>query len=83
MSLLSCSKIGQVCEKTTICGNSVDVCSNGVQTYYEVNGKKYNCDGTDCTNAANRLVNDLCDKGISSDESYYQLIDVAEIQNNK
>jgi len=41
------------------CGNEWTACCNTVQCYYTYKGKKYNCDGTDCDDAAVKLADDL------------------------
>lgn len=47
------------------CGNEWQACCSSVQCYYTYKGKKYNCDGTDCEDAALKLVGDIdCTAGI-------------------
>lgn len=48
-----------VCSDTeTGCGFTFETCSNGVKTWYTYRGTTYNCDGTDCIDAAEALVDD-------------------------
>lgn len=42
------------------CGGTFDTCCSSTQCYYEFNGKRYNCDGLDCTAAATELAEDAC-----------------------
>jgi hypothetical protein len=56
----------EVCETTNIGGESVKACCTTSNCYYEWNGKKYHCDGVDCNDAAERLVNDILGGGKSS-----------------
>jgi len=41
------------------CGNEWETCCSSVQCYYTYKGKKYNCDGDDCTAAAEKLAADI------------------------
>ncbi len=45
--------------ETSACG-SFTACCTALQCYYLYDGKKYECDGTDCTDAATELANDMC-----------------------
>jgi hypothetical protein len=56
----------EVCETTNIGGESIKACCTSSKCYYEWNGKKYHCDGTNCNDAAERLVNDILGGGKSS-----------------
>lgn len=61
----SCDKssdVGYECESITIQGETIKVCCDEDDCYYEWNGKKYYCDGHDCEDAAKRLVNDILGK---------------------
>lgn len=51
------------CETVSIHGESIKVCCSADNCYYEWNGKRYNCDGTDCNDAAQRLANDILSGG--------------------
>lgn len=42
----------------TGCGYSFETCSTGIKTWYTYRGTQYNCDGTDCDQAAQDLVDD-------------------------
>ena len=50
------------------CG-SFQACCTATQCHYVYNGQNYNCDGTDCTDAANELVADMCGTYKSASES--------------
>ncbi|OYT15488.1 MAG: hypothetical protein B7C24_12770 [Bacteroidetes bacterium 4572_77] len=52
---------GYECISMDICGHEVNVCSNGSKSYYEYNGRKWECNGTNCSSAAEKLVDALCD----------------------
>ncbi len=41
------------------CGNKWEACCSAVQCYYSYMGKKYNCDGLECDDAATDLANDI------------------------
>jgi len=51
----------EVCEPFDACGKTAQACCTDDDCHYEYNGKDYNCNGTECTNAAKLLVNDMCD----------------------
>ena len=55
------------CDNTTINGETVKACCNDENCYYEWNGKKYYCNGYDCDDAAQRLVNDIYGKSLPID----------------
>ena len=58
---------GYTCIKTpTGCG-MVNSCSDGTSSYYDWNGTKYWCDGTDCDAAAEEVVADMCAKSSTSE----------------
>jgi hypothetical protein len=65
----------EVCETNIIGGESIKVCCTPTNCYYEWNGKKYHCDGLDCDDAAERLVNDMLGGGKSS------IVDKDELKN--
>jgi hypothetical protein len=48
------------CSATTICSESVDTCCNESSCYYEYSGTRVNCNGTDCSAAANRVAASVC-----------------------
>jgi len=82
VSVSSCEKIaGYECVTSTICNTSVKTCSNGVQSYYKANGKKYKCDGLDCDDAAQKLVDDFCDyKCSDKNEKVEYLIEISKLK---
>ena len=51
------------------CGEFTACCSSD-QCHYEWNGRTYDCDGTNCNQAARELANDMCGKssGAMSEE---------------
>ena len=55
------------CETLKIIGETIEVCCNDDNCYYEWNGKKYYCDGHDCDDAAARLVDDILGKSVPID----------------
>lgn len=60
ISLTSCSDDDEyVCADETILGETFSACCTEDDCYYEYNGKRYNCDGTDCTAAAEQLAADI------------------------
>jgi hypothetical protein len=44
---------------STACG-SVKACCSPFDCYYSYNNKKYECDGTDCSSAAQEVAADMC-----------------------
>jgi len=58
---------GATCETVTLSnGESVKACCTSSNCYYEWNGKKYQCDGYACNDAADRLVKDMNAAGKSA-----------------
>ena len=56
---------GYTCIKTpTGCGQ-VWSCSDGTSSYYDWDGTKYWCEGTDCNAAAEEVIDDMCGKSQS------------------
>ena len=46
---------------TDLCANEdIETCCTDTKCHYLYNGKKYYCDGTDCTAAAEQVVADAC-----------------------
>ncbi len=82
VTINGCEKLGHYeCVTTTTCNTSVKTCSNGIQTYYEANGKRYDCNGTDCNDAAEDLVDDICDfKCSDKNEKVEYLITISKLQ---
>jgi hypothetical protein len=76
----------EVCETTNVGGESVKACCTSSNCYYEWNGKKYHCDGVDCNDAAERLVDDILgggkstslDKDLLKNEILLLLTDISE-----
>lgn len=46
---------------SSVCGTFTACCSS-TQCYYKWNGNRYDCDGTNCNDAALELANDMCAK---------------------
>ena len=46
------------------CGGEYTACCTRTSCYYLYNGVKYPCEGTDCTEAAIELADDLCAKDL-------------------
>jgi hypothetical protein len=67
------------------CGDKWEACCNTVQCYYSYKGKKYNCNGTDCGDAALKLIGDIdCTAGINLNtltkgNSVCELLEVVEM----
>jgi hypothetical protein len=59
------SESDYICDTITISGESIDVCCNTIDCYYDWDGKKYYCNGQDCNDAAARLVDDILGGGKS------------------
>jgi hypothetical protein len=74
----SCGKdsdVGYECETITLQGETIKVCCDEDDCYYEWNGKKYYCDGHDCEDAAKRLADDILGNSPSADkDDRYELI---------
>ena len=67
ITVLGCSDDEYECEDfTTVCGTARACCTSD-DCYYEWNGETYECDGTDCSAAADRLARDMCGKSADSD----------------
>ncbi|MDA3930069.1 MAG: hypothetical protein PF541_14055 [Prolixibacteraceae bacterium] len=63
--LISCKGMFEdeyVCESNDFGYGTFQACCNSTDCYYEYNGKKYWCDGTDCDEAAEDLVDDMMNK---------------------
>lgn len=71
VSIISCKddddEGSYTCETSSVVGVTFKACCNASRCYYEYNGKKYWCDGQDCTDAANDLANDIV-YGINASE---------------
>ncbi len=61
------------CETETMEGFTFKACCKTDQCYYEWQGKRYWCNGTDCGDAATGLVNDWFGKKKSSSMSFEQM----------
>jgi hypothetical protein len=60
--LISCKGLFEdeyVCQSDDYGYGTFQACCNGTDCYYEYNGKKYWCDGSDCSDAAEDLVDDM------------------------
>ena len=60
--LFSCedrNPLEQCLTETSACG-SFTACCTVRYCYYLYDGKRYDCDGLDCTEAANELADDMC-----------------------
>lgn len=42
-------------------GKDLKTCCTSTSCYYKIDGTRYNCNGTNCFDAAERLVNEQCD----------------------
>ena len=47
------------CHTESIGCGPIEVCCTSTDCYYKYNGKKYPCDGTDCTAAAEAVVDEM------------------------
>jgi hypothetical protein len=63
----SCEEDYTCKESSSSCG-SFEACCTSKDCYYLYDGDKYKCDGTDCTDAAQRLANVMCSKSINNSE---------------
>jgi hypothetical protein len=61
--------LGESCQSSDSGCGTFRACCTATQCHYEYNGQNYNCDGTDCTDAANELVADMCGSYKSANES--------------
>ncbi len=87
ISLTSCSDDDDdfICESTVIGGATIQACCNeeGTQCYYEYDGKRYDCDGTDCTAAAEDLAADILGGGKSAELNKETiLMQILELRDN-
>jgi hypothetical protein len=59
--MFSCDNkpLEQCVTESSACG-TFQACCTVRQCYYVYDGKEYQCDGTDCTDAATQLANDMC-----------------------
>lgn len=57
----SCEAAAECSESTTVCG-TFEACCTTTDCWYNYNGKRYDCDGTDCTAAATELADVMCNK---------------------
>jgi len=67
----SCALDDECQESTSVCG-TFTACCNGAATecWYEYDGKTYDCNGTDCNDAATELAEDMCDDYYTSQEDF-------------
>ena len=56
-----CAALLEECEDFDTCGGTAQACCTSTQCHYEYKGKDYDCSGTDCSAAASRLIDDMCD----------------------
>src|SRR5687768_6259711 len=57
--LIGCSE-DEECADTAACGTNIETCCTSSQCHYTVNGRKFNCNGTNCDSAAVQAVNAAC-----------------------
>ena len=48
------------CQTSSSACGSFKACCTAIKCYYEYDGRKFNCDGLDCTDAATALANVMC-----------------------
>lgn len=48
------------CQTSTSACGTFETCCTPTDCYYKYKNKKYNCDGTDCEGAAEKLAADMC-----------------------
>ena len=77
-----------VCKSATNSCGTFEACCTATDCYYLYNGKKYHCDGTNCTSAAERLVADMCSKSAIDVDDYAKFIEeqtsiVLQVMSNK
>jgi hypothetical protein len=58
----------QSCQSATSCSKTFQTCCTATQCHYVYNGTTYNCNGTDCTAAAQQLAAAMCGTAKSSAE---------------
>jgi len=59
LQLVGCAKKASCQSSSSACG-TFQACCTSTDCYYTYNNKRYDCDGTDCTDAAKRLAADMC-----------------------
>jgi hypothetical protein len=57
LQFVGCAK---KCENTSTACGSFESCCTPSNCYYTYNNKKYECDGTDCADAAQKVAADMC-----------------------
>lgn len=66
---VGCGSLFKKCESADSGCGEYQACCSSTKCHYEYNGKEYECDGTDCTAAAEELVDDMCDFDFKSAEA--------------
>jgi hypothetical protein len=56
------------CQSTNSACGTFTTCCTPTQCYYEYNGQRYNCNGTDCSDAATQLASIMCSSKIDDSE---------------
>jgi len=67
------------CGATTVCSQSVNTCCTDSSCYYEFNGNRVNCNGTDCSAAANQVANSICRNSQASENAQKLTFAAAEV----
>lgn len=71
------------------CGDKWEACCTSIQCYYTYKGKKYMCNGTDCGDAALKLIGDInCTASVDLNtlvvgNSVNELLDVVNMLNEE
>lgn len=60
LALQSCGGLGESCQSSDSGCGTFKACCTATQCHYEYNGENYPCNGTDCSAAAEELVDDMC-----------------------
>jgi len=65
MFVISCKEKASCKTGTSACGK-FEACCTTTDCYYNYNGKKYNCKGTNCEEAAKTLASVMCGTAINN-----------------
>ena len=58
--LAGCGGEDEECLDDAVCGTNIETCCTSSECHYTVEGRRYNCNGTNCDSAAVQAVNAAC-----------------------
>ncbi|OFX26681.1 MAG: hypothetical protein A2041_01015 [Bacteroidetes bacterium GWA2_31_9b] len=76
--LNSCEEDPTCKSSSSACG-TFEACCTTTDCYYLYDGEKYNCDGTDCDDAALELASVMCSKSNTTEDNEKLILDQTNI----